>query len=57
MQLLRAFIFAGGFLPHGYWHVRTPDLRVLHAVSDCPMADWHLSIPRQIRSGPVEICG
>ena len=57
MQLLRDLIFAGGFLPHGYWHVRTPHLRKLHAVSDFPMRDWPLSIPRLIRSEPAEICG
>ena len=55
--MLRNIIFAGGCLSHGHRYERTPHLRELHAVSDFPMGDWHLSIPRLIRSGPTEICG
>ena len=57
MQLLRDFIFAGGFLPHMYWQARRPHLREFHAVSDLTMADCHLSISRLTRSVPAEICG
>jgi two-component system, LuxR family, sensor kinase FixL len=45
MQFLRNLIFPGGFMPHGYCYLWTPDLIGLHVVSDSLIALSYLSIP------------
>ncbi len=45
MQFLRDLIFPGGFMPHGYCYLWTPDLIGLHVVSDSLIALSYLSIP------------
>lgn len=57
MHFWRHVIFAGGFLPHGYCHVRTMDLRGADVLSDSLIAATALSIPRPIRNEPAEMSG
>lgn len=45
MQFLRNLIFPGGFMPHGFCYLWTPDLIGLHAMSDSLIALSYLSIP------------
>jgi two-component system, LuxR family, sensor kinase FixL len=45
MQFLRNLIFPGGFMPHGYCYLWSPDLIGLHVVSDSLIALSYLSIP------------
>lgn len=55
MQFLRYFIYAGGFLLHGYCRLWTPGLRGLSFASDSPIAPSRDSIRRQGRIERMEI--
>jgi hypothetical protein len=45
MQFLRNLVFPGGFMPHGFCYLWTPNLIVLHVLSDSLIALSYLSIP------------
>jgi two-component system, LuxR family, sensor kinase FixL len=45
MQFLKNLLFPGGFMPHGYCYLWTPNLIGLHVVSDSLIALSYLSIP------------
>ncbi len=45
MQFLKNLLFPGGFMPHGYCYMWTPDLIGLHVISDSLIALSYLSIP------------
>jgi hypothetical protein len=56
MQLLRHFIYARGFLLHGYCRLSTPGLRGLYFASGSLIASSRDSIRRHGRIERMEIC-